>query len=75
MPDRGGRRGPKRRGRRDVDQRVDEHVSENGINSQDTAFETWLSAQFQGRGSGRPDGYIAAIAAKVGVVQFNPPML
>jgi hypothetical protein len=40
----------------DGDQRVEEHVSEDGINSQDAAFETWLSAQFQGRGSGRPDG-------------------
>jgi len=40
----------------DVDQRIEEHVSDDGINSQDAAFETWLSAQFQGRGSGRPDG-------------------
>jgi hypothetical protein len=40
----------------DVDQRIEEHVSEDGINSQDAAFETWLSAQFQGRRSGRPDG-------------------
>jgi hypothetical protein len=39
-----------------VEQRIAVHVSENGINSQDAAFETWLSAQFQGRGSGRPDG-------------------
>jgi hypothetical protein len=40
----------------DVDQRIKEHVSENGINSQDTAFETWLSARLKGRRSGRPDG-------------------
>jgi hypothetical protein len=40
----------------DVDPRIAENVSENGINSQEAAFETWLSAQFQGRGSGRPDG-------------------
>src|SRR6195952_5627674 len=40
----------------DVDQRIEEHVSENGINSQDTAFETWLSEQFQRPRSARPDG-------------------
>jgi hypothetical protein len=40
----------------DVDQRIEEHVSEDGINSQDAAFETWLSAQFQSQGSGQPDG-------------------
>jgi hypothetical protein len=34
----------------DVDQRTDEHVSEDGMNSQDVAFETLLGAQFQGRG-------------------------
>jgi hypothetical protein len=39
----------------DVDQRIEEHVSEDGINSQDAAFETWLSAQFQDRAPGRPD--------------------
>jgi hypothetical protein len=40
----------------DVDQRIQEHVSEDGTNSQDAAFETWLSAQFKGQGPGRPDG-------------------
>jgi hypothetical protein len=40
----------------DVDQRIEEHVSEDGINSHDMAFETWSSAQFQGRGAGRPAG-------------------
>jgi hypothetical protein len=39
-----------------MDQRIEEHVSEDGINSQDAAFETWLSAQFQGRGAGQPGG-------------------
>jgi hypothetical protein len=36
----------------DVEQRVEEHVSENETNSQDVAFETWLSAQSWNRGSG-----------------------
>jgi hypothetical protein len=40
----------------DGNHRVAEHVSKGGINSQDAAFETWLSAQLQGRGSGRPNG-------------------
>jgi hypothetical protein len=40
----------------DVGQRIEEHVSEDGINSHDAAFETWLSAQLQGRGSGGPNG-------------------
>ena len=39
-----------------VDQRTPDNVPEDGIDSQGAAFETWLSAQFQGRGSGRPDG-------------------
>jgi hypothetical protein len=34
-----------------VDQSVEDNVSENGINSQDAAFETWLSAQPWNRGS------------------------
>jgi hypothetical protein len=34
-----------------VDQSIDENVSENGINSQDAAFETWLSEQPWNRGS------------------------
>jgi hypothetical protein len=28
-----------------VDQRIEDHVSEDGTNSQGVAFETWLSAQ------------------------------
>ncbi len=40
----------------DEDQTIKNSVSENETNSQDAAFETWLSAQFQGRGAGRPDG-------------------
>jgi hypothetical protein len=40
----------------DGNHRIAEHVSEGGINSQDAAFETWLSAQLLGRGSGRPNG-------------------
>ena len=35
----------------DVDQRIEENVSENGIYSQGAAFETWLSAQPWNRGS------------------------
>jgi hypothetical protein len=40
-----------------VDQRVGENVSTNGTNSQDAAFETWLSAQVwnQSSGSGETD--------------------
>jgi hypothetical protein len=40
----------------DVDQMIEKYVSEDGIISHDVAFETWLSAEFQGRGIGRPDG-------------------
>jgi hypothetical protein len=40
----------------DGNHRIAEHVSQDGINSQDAAFETWLSAQLQGKGSGRPNG-------------------
>jgi hypothetical protein len=39
----------------DGDQTIEEHVSEDGINSQDAAFETWLSARLQGRGSPQHD--------------------
>jgi hypothetical protein len=42
----------------DVDQRMEANVSENGTNSQDAAFETWLSAQLwdgASGGSGEPD--------------------
>jgi hypothetical protein len=35
----------------DVDQRVEDNVSENGTDSQDAAFETWLSEQPWNRGS------------------------
>jgi hypothetical protein len=35
----------------DMDQRIVEYVSENGTNSQDAAFETWLSEQSWNRGS------------------------
>jgi hypothetical protein len=41
-----------------VDQRTEDSVSENGTNSQDAAFETWLSAQpwnHGSRGSGETD--------------------
>ena len=41
-----------------VDQRVAENISENEANSQDAAFETWLSEQpwnQRPRGSGEPD--------------------
>jgi hypothetical protein len=40
-----------------VDQRIENDVSENGTNSQDTGFETWLSEQpwSQSRGSGETD--------------------
>jgi hypothetical protein len=34
-----------------VDQRTEDNVSEDGINSQDAAFETWLSEQPWSRGS------------------------
>jgi hypothetical protein len=37
-----------------MDQR--EYVSEKETNSQDVAFETWLSAHIQGQQGGRPDG-------------------
>jgi hypothetical protein len=40
----------------DMDQRIKEHVSENGIDSQDAAFETWMSAipwNRVSRGSGK----------------------
>ncbi len=40
----------------DEDQTIEEYVSEDETNSQDVAFETWLSAQLQGCGAGRPDG-------------------
>jgi hypothetical protein len=40
----------------DVDLRIEEHVSEDGINSHYAALETWLSAEFQSRRAGRPDG-------------------
>jgi hypothetical protein len=39
-----------------VDQRIEEDVSENEMNSQNVAFETWLSAQLQDQTSERPDG-------------------
>jgi hypothetical protein len=35
-----------------VDQRIQENVSEDGANSQDMAFETWLSEHPWNRGSG-----------------------
>jgi hypothetical protein len=35
-----------------AEQRIEEYVSENGTNSQDAAFETWLSAQSRNLGSG-----------------------
>jgi hypothetical protein len=35
-----------------VDQRIEDYVSGNGTNSQDAAFETWLSAQSRNLGSG-----------------------
>jgi hypothetical protein len=35
----------------DVDQRIEDNVSEDEANSQDAAFETWLSAQPWNRGS------------------------
>jgi hypothetical protein len=35
-----------------VDQRIEDYVSETGTNSQDAAFETWLSAQSRNLGSG-----------------------
>ena len=38
-----------------VDQRIEKRVSEDGMNSQDAAFETWLGAQLQGWGAGQPD--------------------
>jgi len=34
-----------------LDQRIEENVSENGANSQDVAFETWMSEQPWNRGS------------------------
>ena len=40
----------------DVDQMIEKYVSEDGINSHDVAFETWLSTQSLDRGAGRPDG-------------------
>ena len=40
----------------DATQRIERHVSEDGINSQDAAFETWLRAQSRELASGRPDG-------------------
>jgi hypothetical protein len=40
----------------DVDQWIEENVSENETNSQDVAFETWWSAQLQDQTSERPDG-------------------
>jgi hypothetical protein len=42
----------------DVDQRIEENVSEDEADSHDAAFETWLSAQFwnrASRGSGETD--------------------
>jgi hypothetical protein len=41
----------------DVDQRIEDNVSENETNSRDAAFETWLSEQSwnQSRGSGETD--------------------
>ena len=39
-----------------VTQRTEDHVSQDGINSHDAAFETWLSAQLQDLESQRPDG-------------------
>ncbi len=39
-----------------ADQRIADNVSENGTNSQDAAFETWLSKQpWNSRGLGEPD--------------------
>jgi hypothetical protein len=50
----------------DVDQRIEENVSEDEANSQDAAFETWLSAQpwnRGSRGSGKTDLYEVVRAA------------
>ena len=38
-----------------MDQRIEENVSENNTNSQDVAFETWMSEQPWNQGPGRPD--------------------
>ena len=38
-----------------MDQRIEENVSENATNSQDAAFETWMSVQPWNQGPGRPD--------------------
>ena len=40
----------------DGNQRIAGHVSEDGINSHDAAFEMWLSATLPSRASGPPDG-------------------
>jgi hypothetical protein len=39
-----------------VDRMPENAISGNEANSQDAAFETWLGAQFRGRGGGPPDG-------------------
>ena len=38
-----------------MDQRIEENVSEDNTNSQDVAFETWMSQQPWNQGPGRPD--------------------
>jgi hypothetical protein len=40
----------------DGNQTIEAHVSENRQNSQDAAFETWLSTQFRSRVFGQPNG-------------------
>jgi hypothetical protein len=39
----------------DPDQTIEENVSEHEMNSQDAAFETWLSEQLQDLATGQPD--------------------
>jgi hypothetical protein len=45
-----------------VDQRTEKNVSENGINSQDAAFETWMSEQPWNRGSMSHEGLVLQAA-------------
>jgi hypothetical protein len=40
----------------DVDESTKEPVSEDEMNSQDAAFETWLSTQLKSPTGGQPDG-------------------
>ena len=44
--------GPEAAPAADLDQRIAENVSENGANSQEMAFETWMSEQPWNQGSG-----------------------